>query len=148
MGLYFHTGYMSMMESISQIFWSGCFDRHPELRVVGVEGDIGWIPHWKLRADKVFSKFAVDEGFDSHPDEWFGRNFFATFESDPVGIRCIDILGEDTLMWASDYPHSASSFPESAQHIEKHLGQLDDRLRRKITWDTVAKLYNVSPPPD
>jgi len=147
MGMYFHTGYTSILEALTHIFWSGCFDRHPRLRVVSVEGDIGWMPHWKLRADKVFSKFGIDEGFESNPDDWFGRNLLATFESDPVGIRCLDILGEDMLMWASDYPHSASSFPDSADHIEKHFGHLDPRVRRKLTWDTVAKLYGVDPPP-
>jgi predicted TIM-barrel fold metal-dependent hydrolase len=147
MALYFHAGYTSMIESFTHIFWSGCFDRHPGLRIVSVEGDIGWIPHWKERADRVFSKFAVDRGFSTHPHEWFGRNFLATFEADPVGVRLLDMIGEDALMWASDYPHSASSFPDSVNHIQKHFGHLPDSTRRKLTWDTVAALYNIEPPP-
>lgn len=146
MALYIHTGYTSMIEAFTQIFWSGCFDRHPKLKIVSVEGDIGWIPHWKERSDRVFSKFAVDKGFKTHPHEWFGKNFLATFEADPIGIRCLDVIGDDVLMWASDYPHSASSFPDSKGHIQKHFGDLAPATRRKLTWDTCAALYGIAPP--
>ncbi len=146
MAIYIHTGYTSIIEALTHIFWSGCFDRHPGLRVISVEGDIGWIPHWKERADRVFSKFAVDQGFSTHPHEWFGRNFLATFEADPIGIRLLDVIGDDVLMWASDYPHSASSFPDSVNHIQKHFGHLPEATRRKLTWDTAAALYDITPP--
>jgi predicted TIM-barrel fold metal-dependent hydrolase len=145
MALYFHTGYLSVIESFTHIFWSGCFESHPTLKIVSVEGDIGWLPHGKERSDRVFSKFAIDKGFKTHPHEWFGRNFFATFEADPAGIRLIDLIGEDVLMWASDYPHSASSFPDSRGHIARHFGHLDPGLRRKLTWDTCARLYGIKP---
>jgi predicted TIM-barrel fold metal-dependent hydrolase len=148
MGLYFHAGYLSVVEAFTNIFWSGCFDRYPALKIISVEGDIGWMPHWKERADRVFNKFAIDEGFQTHPHEWFGRNFFATFEADPMGIRLLDQIGEDTLMWASDYPHSNSSFPDSMNHIQKHLGHLPERTRRKLTWDTAARIYDIAPPPE
>ena len=49
-------------------------------------------------------------------------------------------------MWASDYPHSASSFPESIKHIEREFGHLEPRIQRKLTWDTCAKLYGIEPP--
>ena len=146
MGVYFHAGYLSVIEALTQIFWCGCLDRYPDLKLISVEGDIGWIPHWKERADRVFSKFAIDEGFDTHPHEWFGRNFFATFEGDPTGIRMLDAIGEDTLMWASDYPHSNSSFPRSMAFIDENLGDVPGGTRRKLTWDTAAALYGLDGP--
>jgi predicted TIM-barrel fold metal-dependent hydrolase len=146
MGIYIHVGYLSVIESFSQIFWSGCFERYPDLKIISVEGDIGWIPHWKERADRVFNKFALDDGFKTHPYEWFGRNFFATFEGDPMGIRLLDVIGEKTLMWASDYPHSNSSFPNSVQHIEKHFGQLPAPTRKKLVWDNCAEVYGIRAP--
>lgn len=147
MALYFHAAYTSMIETFSQIFWSGCFDRHPGLRIVSVEGDIGWIPHWKERAERVFAKFALDQELSSRPRDWFGRNFLATFEADPTGIRMLDAIGDDVLMWASDYPHSASSFPDSVGHIQKHFGHLPAATRRKLTWETAASLYGIESPP-
>ncbi len=147
MGLYIHAAYLSVIESFSNIFWSGCFERYPDLRIISVEGDIGWIPHWKERSDRVFTKFALDEGFKTHPFEWFGRNFFATFEGDPMGIRMLDVIGESTLMWASDYPHSNSSFPNSVAHIQKHFGQLPEATRLKLVWENAAKMYSVPNPP-
>ncbi len=144
MGLYIHAGYTSVIESFTHLFWSGCFDRHPGLVIISVEGGIGWLPHWKERAGKVFSRWAADEGFSRPPSEWFGRNFFATFEEDTVGLRCLDLLGADTVMWASDYPHSASFFPGSREHIAREFEDIAEADRRKITWETAARIYGLA----
>ena len=34
----------------------GVFDRHPNLRVVGVEADAGWVPHFKFRLDHAYER--------------------------------------------------------------------------------------------
>jgi predicted TIM-barrel fold metal-dependent hydrolase len=147
MMIYFHLGYSSVVETTAQIFWTGAFERYPKLKLVSVEGDIGWLPHFKRRAKKMASKHGQWMGLKTDPSEWFGRNYFATFESDPIGIRNRDEIGVDTLMWAADYPHSASSFPGSMKQIERDFGELSKEERRKITWDNVAKLYGIKPPP-
>lgn len=144
MGLYIHAGYTSVIESFTHLFWSGCFDRHPELVIISVEGGIGWLPHWKDRAGKVFTRWAADQGFSRPPSEWFGKNFFATFEEDVVGLRCLDLLGADTVMWASDYPHSASFFPGSREHIAREFKDVAEGDRRKITWETAARIYRLA----
>jgi len=57
------------------------------------------------------------------------------------------VIGESTLMWASDYPHSNSSFPNSVAHIQKHFGQLPEATRQKLVWENAAKMYSVPNPP-
>jgi predicted TIM-barrel fold metal-dependent hydrolase len=44
-------------------------------------------------------------------------------------------------MWASDYPHTDSTFPESRQAIEETLGTLSVGDRRKITALNCKSLY-------
>ncbi len=144
MMIYMHLGYSSVMEAVGNIFWSGAFDRYPKLRLVSVEGDLGWIPHFKRRAEKMFSRHGDWLGVKSDPSEWFGRNFFATFESDPIGLELRDVIGVESIMWAADYPHSASSFPRSMQQIEDDLAMLTKEEHRKITWENVQNLYGIS----
>ena len=47
------------------------------------------------------------------PSELFRRQVMATFEEEPLAERYIPLLGADSCMWASDYPHTDSTFPES-----------------------------------
>jgi predicted TIM-barrel fold metal-dependent hydrolase len=45
-------------------------------------------------------------------------------------------------MWASDYPHTDSTFPESQRAIDETLGALPTEDRRKITALNCATLYH------
>ncbi len=147
MMVYMHLGYTSVMETIGHIFWTGAFDRHPELKLVSVEGDIGWLPHFKRRAQKMQRRHGDWIGIASDPGRWFGHNYFATFESDPVGLANRHAIGVETLLWAADYPHSASSFPGSMKQIAEDFAELPEPETRRIVWENAAELYGIAPPP-
>ena len=50
------------------------------------------------------------------PSELFRRHVMATFEEEEMGAQFIPLLGTDACMWASDYPHTDSAFPNSTPH--------------------------------
>src|SRR5262245_40259997 len=51
----------------------------------------------------------------------------------------IDLLGEDVLMYASDYPHGESWFLKS---VETVLGwDLPETAKRKLFWDNAVRFY-------
>ena len=54
--------------------------------------------------------------------------------------HAIEALGEDTLMFATDYPHSESWFPKS---VEAVLGwsSISETARRELLWDNAAQCY-------
>ncbi|MBI4636783.1 MAG: amidohydrolase family protein, partial [Candidatus Rokubacteria bacterium] len=54
--------------------------------------------------------------------------------------QAIEVLGEDTLMFATDYPHSESWFPKS---VETVLGwtSLSEAVKRKLFWDNAVRCY-------
>ena len=58
-------------------------------------------------------------------------------------MRTLDLLGVDTIMWASDYPHPDSTWPESLEVVDKHFQGLPDEDKQKIVWKNAAKLYNL-----
>jgi uncharacterized protein len=68
----------------------------------------------------------------------------ATFEEDALGAQLIPLLGADSCMWASDYPHTDSTFPNSRQVIEETLGPLPEADRRKLTATNCARLYGFA----
>ena len=47
-------------------------------------------------------------------------------------------------MWASDYPHTDSTFPNSRQAIDEVLGTLPAADQRKIIATNCARLYGFA----
>ena len=81
------------------------------------------------------------------PSELFRRQVMATFEEDALGAQLIPLLGADSCMWASDYPHTDSTFPNSLRVIEETLGTLarggppqdhGDQLRPALRFPDVS----------
>ncbi len=62
------------------------------------------------------------------PSELFRRQVIATFEEEALAYQYIPHLGADSCMWAADFPHTDSTFPESRRSIEETLGMLPTRI--------------------
>ena len=75
------------------------------------------------------------------PSDYWARQCYATYQSDPVGIRLIDMMGEDNIMWGSDFPHPDGVWPDSQEYIEREMADVDPAIRRKIVFENAAKLY-------
>jgi hypothetical protein len=50
------------------------------------------------------------------------------------------------MTWSNDYPNWESSWPRSREYIERNFQGLSDEIKRKITWDNVARLYDLDSP--
>jgi len=74
------------------------------------------------------------------PSEYWRRQCYATYQSDPIGVKLLDELGEDNIMWRSDFPHADGVWPDSQEYIQRELDHLEP-TRRKIICDNAAKLY-------
>ncbi|TMG78557.1 MAG: hypothetical protein E6H77_06135 [Betaproteobacteria bacterium] len=60
-------------------------------------------------------------------------------EGEKLTNAVIDLVGEDVLMYASDYPHGESHFPKS---VEKVLAwDMPERRKKKLFWDNAVRLY-------
>jgi predicted TIM-barrel fold metal-dependent hydrolase len=131
-------------EFLGSIIYSGAFDRYPGFRFVLGESSIGWIPYFLQRMDYEYEE---EESFHLRlrlkPSDYFRINGFVTFERDAVGARLMDLLGEDNVMWGSDYPHPDGTWPDSMRFLEQELDCLSEKVRRKITHDNAAKLYGL-----
>lgn len=150
------TPYKGIFQSLPPIFmaecvvdWtvSGVLERWPELRVVLVEAGIGWIPYFLERLDTM----AVNHGWQTFPDHaitekpsfYWHQNMAATFEQDLTGIRLLDLIGLDNLMWATDYPHPDSTWPRSHEVLAEHFAGVPTEDVEKIAWGNAARIYRL-----
>jgi predicted TIM-barrel fold metal-dependent hydrolase len=140
--------HLAAQRSLAQLVLGGILDRHSGLRIVSVENDVGWMPHFLERLDHAGEKYgAFCAGrLRLRPSEYVRRQVAATFQHDPIGIRLRDALGPAMLLWASDYPHSDSTWPHSRETIARDFADVPAAELRRITCDNAAALYRLAVP--
>lgn len=134
---------MEVMLTLGEITTATLLDRHPRLKIVLAEADVGWLPWMLARLDRGHERWARQNGIvtELKPSEYFRRNFSAAFIKDREGVFAREFIGVDNLMWSSDYPHTDSTWPHSRESIEHDLQGVSAADRRKITCTNAAKLY-------
>jgi uncharacterized protein len=130
-------------QCITRLVYGGVFERFPKLQVVSAENDVGWIPNWVHRLDHVHSKVANARQLPMKPSEYVRRNVWATFQDDPLGPATWKFFGEHNYMWASDFPHADSTFPNSLKTIGENFGGVPESVTRQIVFDNANRLYNM-----
>ena len=77
------------------------------------------------------------------PSDLFKRQVYGTFQQSPTAMRLLEFWGPDNLLWATDYPHPDSIWPNSHKVAEETMGHLPPEVIRKLTHDNAAKLYGT-----
>ena len=75
------------------------------------------------------------------PSEYWRGQMFATFQIDRTGLANLDSIGEDTVMWGSDFPHPDGTWPDSLEILEPQLEGLGEPARRKVLYENARSLY-------
>ena len=125
----------------------GVFERHPDLRLVCVEADAGWAPHYMFRMDTLYERhhtWVSTAGLSRRPSDYFRENVYLTFQDDQIAFKTIDMLAVDRLMWANDHPHSDATWPRSQEILDLNTSSLDDAQRSRIVRDNCAELYGIT----
>ncbi|HKI75366.1 MAG TPA: amidohydrolase family protein [Pseudomonadales bacterium] len=129
------------------LVFGGVFERHPKLKVVCVEADAGWVPHYMYRMDHAFTRhrnwLAPGIELSKLPSEYFAEHIYTTFQDDWVAFKTADLMNWRRLLWASDFPHSDSTWPWSQELLAKHASDLTDEQQRAILCDNVCELYGI-----
>jgi predicted TIM-barrel fold metal-dependent hydrolase len=135
----------AMAEATARFVLSGLLARYPDLNVVSVEGQLGWIPFTQYYLDHVWEKHRhwTKSTLEERPSFYFQRQVYATFMEDPVGLRERDLIGVDNIMWSSDYPHSETTWPNSQKLTREWMSDFPEAERRKILHENAERLYRI-----
>jgi predicted TIM-barrel fold metal-dependent hydrolase len=122
----------------------GVLERFPQLQVVFLESGVGWLPYWLWRMDEYreILPFQVP-WLKKKPSEYFRRQCYISCESheDNLGAT-IQAVGEDRILFASDYPHWDATFPGATKAI---LGRTDisPEAKKKIMGENTQRLLGL-----
>jgi predicted TIM-barrel fold metal-dependent hydrolase len=133
---------------LGNMILSGVFDRHPKLKVVCAEFDVGWVANLVQQVDYWFgraSTYDAEKNINKlPPSEYFRRNVFFTYQDDRAGVLTTSVYGEDNFLWASDYPHGVTTWPCSKETVDRNCVGIDPLVKRKLNRENVAKLYRLA----
>jgi predicted TIM-barrel fold metal-dependent hydrolase len=122
------------------------FERHPNLKLVCVEADAGWAPHYMYRMDHYYKRHRHWQGFPDMqrlPSDYFKENIYLTFQDDWSAFQVAHLMNPKRLMWANDFPHSDSTWPWSQELLAEHAANLSEEQRAWILRDNCAELYKI-----
>ena len=135
------------MTSVFDLVFTGVMHRYPDLKFVLVENEVGWIPFVLHQWDRYVQRFGPNRPIpiEEPPSFYVNRQLFATFIDDLPGGQTVSFWGQDNWMWSNDYPHGASTWPNSREVIQRDLGHLPPDVFRKVVRENVCRLYSLPP---
>jgi uncharacterized protein len=136
---------MGYMAHLASMVFEGLFERYPTLRVVFVEGGFTWLPPflWRLDADwKALSR--ETPWVKRAPSEYVFEHCRFTsqpMESPEPKSRLLTIFewanAEQTLMFASDYPHFDFDSPDLS------LPRMPDEMQRRVMSENAREMFKL-----
>jgi predicted TIM-barrel fold metal-dependent hydrolase len=132
---------INMTNILTSMIFGGVLEKYPRIRLVLGESGIGWIPYILQRMDAEWEDQFKDLALTMPPSAYWRRQCKATFQTDPIGIKLLDDLGAENVMWGSDFPHPDGVWPDSQEYIQKELGHLPPDVRRKIVCENAGRFY-------
>jgi predicted TIM-barrel fold metal-dependent hydrolase len=124
----------------------GVFERHPNLKLVLAESDVGWLPHYMYRMDhaaKLNREDGIIRGLSKLPSEYIRSNVWGTFQDDLTAYHSLELVDYKHLLWASDFPHTDSTWPRSRELISEQASHLTEEQHQAIFRDNTAQLFNL-----
>jgi predicted TIM-barrel fold metal-dependent hydrolase len=134
--------------SMSDFLYSGVFHRYPNLKLLYAEAQIGWIPYLLERIDDVWE---THRGW-SHsqlytkekPSSVYWDHIYSTFFKDSIGVRMLEMVGEDNVIFESDYPHQDGTWPYTRHEAAKQFGHLEQAVIEKLARGNAIRLLDLN----
>jgi len=134
-----------IQRTLGIIILSGVLERFPRLRVVSTENGTDWLPWWVGRLNRVRSA-SYPTKLSLKPIEYLQRQVHFTYIDEKDAVRNRDLVGVDNLMFATDYPHSAATWPRSQEIVARDTADIPSDERRKLIRDNVLRVFGIRAP--
>jgi predicted TIM-barrel fold metal-dependent hydrolase len=136
-----------VMASIMFFTAGGVLERFPDLKIIFLEANGGWIVPWLERLDHHCNKFQWEvPNLKMAPSEYFRRQCWISFDPDESMLKFTaesPLVGADRIIWASDYPHPDAKFPGVTQELTEALEGLSFEQQQAITSESAKALYGI-----
>ena len=136
----------NLMIGIMTLIGGGIMEKYPKIKFAFLEIGAAWLPYWMWRMDDHYTTSSHRLAtLPRAPSDYVkSESCFVSCEPDEEGLaHTAEVLGEDRIIFASDYPHGDCDFPHSVRKIRDRK-DIAESLKQKILWNNPARLYGIS----
>jgi predicted TIM-barrel fold metal-dependent hydrolase len=137
---------VDQMVALTALAMGGVLDRYPTLRVGFMESGIGWVPYFLHRMHEHREKRGeMLPSMTSDPRELIERDqiFFSFEAEEPLLEVCVEQLGLNPWLYASDYPHWDSDFPGTVEECREMAAPLGVAATAQLLGDNAKRFYRL-----
>ena len=135
-----------IMRQLTSYVFDGIPDRFPKLRMAFLEAGVTWVPYWMDRMDEEYEKRGAVEAphLRRKPSEAIsgGTIFFSMESGESLLPQALDKVGEDHVIYASDYPHWDNEYPESVHHLRSR-SDISEARKTKLFETNTRRLFKL-----
>jgi predicted TIM-barrel fold metal-dependent hydrolase len=130
---------------IPNLIFSGILTRYARLKWVCAETGLGWVNYVLEACDHEWELRRLwEQGIRTRPSDLFRRQIYVDFWYEMAGIELRHTVGVDKIMWESDYPHIASTYPKSWKFVDQTLAGVPEPERKKMLYENALELYGLA----
>jgi uncharacterized protein len=126
------------------LMYGGIAERFPNLRIAFLECGVGWIPYWIERMDEEWEKRGKVEApqCKNKPSEYVkhGKWFFAMEPEEESLPYVVERIGDDKILFASDYPHWDGMFPYVVSTIRGRK-DISEQAKTNVLRENANRFY-------
>ena len=138
--------FINVPGTASDFIISGVFDRFPALNIVFAEVECAWIPCLKEQMDITYRRRLMWPGLKLNhtPSYYLEKNIYCAFINDPFGVKSRHAIGVSQMLWSSDFPHGATTWPNSRAINDQTFSGVPEDERHAILAGNTARLYGLA----
>ncbi len=135
---------LDVMVAFTSMMTRGLFETYPRLKLAVLEAGSNWITAWLDRLDHKSEVMRPFSPLSLLPSEYFKRQCVISAEPDEsLTGPVVEHLGDDYVVWASDYPHLDASF-HVVRTIRERLAGLPHESQRKVLGGNALRFYGLT----
>ena len=135
---------------IAQLVLSGMFDRFPTLKVFFAETRLGWVPFWLEHADLWYERhlswseeFLGFKPLKRRPSEYVKEHISFSIQYEQVALELRHHVGVDKIMFATDFPHIESEWPNSRTFLDRLYADVPEDETYKIWAGNAVEFFHL-----
>ncbi len=131
--------------SMGRFIMGGVCERFPRLRLLFLEAGGGWAPAILHSMDaEIRSRANERRWLRLLPSEYFARQCWISFSpEDPTLATTAAFLGDDRILWATDFPHLDGVYPGAPAQLTETIKSLSPLSQERIAGVNALAAYGI-----
>lgn len=137
----------SAQGTLTSLIAQGTPEKFPDLDFLFLEGGWAFIPFMMGRLNRHYAEFRAElPMLEKSPEQYLRDRFYFSNQpveefDDPTHLKAImDIVGLDSLVFSSDYPHHDFDYLPALEQLVQHYSAEE---REKLFYKNAAKIFSV-----